>query len=519
MNILQRRMFQKGGEATPSFTLVDPGRSITREEMTGFGAGIGGGRDPLAATLMSAKKTELMDIVADETGQLYGKEGDRLIPIDMAMGRTPREALLNMEKEMGIESLRNNAMLAATLLPAGRLLGGGTSKVRDFFYKPSSADFTVTPGGVASAVTIGDKITGPGKTALFGLGAGSLYLGAEGLKDAAVTTPDEIAASLEEIESSKPKESSTEVAAKITDDKIVEVKNSEVTTEDPTGVQDETDVLVASEAEEPKTFQTTIFQNPNFVRLIRNLSAGLATSESMAEGLAKGAASAASERFLADQEEIKRLADLKAAEGKSFEEIQEFILKEKIKNIPTKKEQADAKVELANFADAFAEADTSEQLFGAVLEIASKNDISGLGPVSSSLFKEYVRRPLGAKVPLTARERAIKILEQISNGQIKTITGESGRTISNNDRKIARELVGNLRNPLVSEEDVLARISLQLTTVAQRKKKAKNQYDAYAAFFSENGLQIPIQLTTDKINTSFGSPQAGRVRIKLSPTQ
>lgn len=515
-------MFQGGGEATPKFTLVDPGRSITREEMTGFGAGIGGGRDPLAATLMSAKKTELMDIVADETGQFYGKEGDRLIPIDMAMGRTPREALLNMEKEMGIDSLRNNAMLAATLFPSGKIiqgLGKGSSKIGSLFYKPSAADFTVTPGGVASAVTIGDKITAPGKTALLGLGAGSLYLGAEGLKDAAITTPDEIATDLEEIEASKPKESSTEVAAKITDDKIVEVKNSEVITEDPTEKESETDVLVESEAEKPKTFQTTIFQNPNFIRLLRNISAGLATSDSMAEGLAKGAAAAAEERFLADQEEIKRLADLKAAEGKSFEEIQEFILKEKIKNIPTKKEQADAKVELANFADAFAEADTSEQLFGAVLEIASKNDISGLGPVSSSLFKEYVRRPFGAKVPLTARERAIKILEQIANGQIKTITGESGRTISNNDRKIARELVGNLRNPLVSEEDVLARISLQLTTVAQRKKKAKNQYDAYAAFFSENGLQIPIQLTTDKIDTSLGSPQAGRVRIKLSPTQ
>ena len=126
---------------------------------------------------------------------------------------------------------------------------------------------------------------------------------------------------------------------------------------------------------------------------------------------------------------------------------------------------------------------------------------------------------MGGKIPLTARERAIKILEQIANGQIKTITGESGRTISNNDRLIAKELVGNLKNPLVSVEDVIARINLQLTTVAQRKKKAKDQYDAYATFFTENGLQIPIQLTTDKIDTSFGLPQAGRVRIKLPPKQ
>jgi hypothetical protein len=511
MNILQRRMFQKGGEATPSFTLVDPGRSITREEMTGFGAGIGGGRDPLAATLMSAKKTELMDIVADETGQLYGKEGDRLIPIDMAMGRTPREALLNMEKEMGIESLRNNAMLAATLLPAGRLLGGGASKVRDFFYKPSSADFTVTPGGVASAVTIGDKITGPGKTALFGLGAGSLYLGAEGLKDAAVTTPDEIAASLEEIESSKPKESSTEVAAKITDDKIVEVKNSEVTTEDPTGVQDETDVLVASEAEEPKTFQTTIFQNPNFVRLIRNLSAGLATSESMAEGLAKGAASAAAERAAEEQAFAEREFEMEKLETQAIADLEKERLKKQLdmgKDFRTK--QAEYETDLSN---ASFEYETSDLVIAGIKrarKLVETGKATGIGPIAG----EYGRRALaftGADIPLTIREQAKSEINDIINGNIKDLTGESGRTISNLDRQVAANLVGNI-DFFADKQTVLKKLALAESRARNRRENAYNNYLAAKKPFENVGYKIPSRFDVLAQQTQ---PDEQRVRLQL----
>jgi len=513
MNILNRRMFQEGGEATPSFSIVDPGKK---------GSYFGGSQ--YLGVVPKTTRSETFDIVQDDTGQFYADDGQFLIPIDMRYGNTPREALKNEEMEKGIQSLVNRGITAASLIALKRPITSTSKGIGGMFYKPKpkGVDFVITPAGIEVATS---KLTPLSKTLLTGAGLGGAYLSGDVLADAAVTTPDEevemqttddIAESLNELSSQPSIKTSTEVAEETSTEPSVEVKNSKVTTEED---EDEVGKIIEGETTPPKNYQASFLGNPNFIGLLRNLSKGLATSETMYEGLALGAAGAAEERFLTEQAEIKRLADLKAAEGKSFEEIQEFILKEKIKNIPTKKEQADAKVQLAEFADAYAEADTSEQLFNNVLEIASKEDITGLGPVASSLFKEYIQRPLGGKVPLTARERAIKILEQIANGQIKTITGESGRTISNNDRLIAKELVGNLKNPLVSVEDVMARISLQLTTVAQRKKKAKDQYDAYATFFTENGLQIPIQLTTDKIDTSFGLPQAGRVRIKLPPKQ
>jgi len=512
MNILQRRMFQEGGEATPNFTLVDPGRSITREEITGFGAGIGGGRDPLAATLMSAKKTELMDIVADETGQLYGKEGDRLIPIDMAMGRTPREALLNMEKSSGFDNLINTALTAGSIALLKRPVGAGVSGVGKMFYKPSATNFTVTPGGVASAITAADKITGLGKATLGAAALGTTLAAGEGLKDVAITTPDEIAAGLEEIESSKPKESSTEVAAKITDDKIVEVKNSEVTTEDPTGVQDETDVLVASEAEEPKTFQTTIFQNPNFVRLIRNLSAGLATSESMAEGLAKGAASAAAERAAEEQAFAEREFEMEKLEAKAEDDLQKELLKKQLdmgKDFRAK--QAEYETDLSN---ASFEYDTSDAVIGAIKEArryVQTGNVTGLTP----LIGEYIRKAkafvgAGGK-KLTDREIAKNLINDIINGNIKELTGESGRTISNLDRQVAANLIGAI-DWKADQATVLQKLELAEERARKKKENSYKNYLAARKPFENAGYRVPSRFD---ILSQQVQPEGERVRLQL----
>ena len=512
MNILQRRMFQEGGEATPNFTLVDPGRSITREEMTGFGAGIGGGRDPLAATLMSAKKTELMDIVADETGQFYGKQGDSLIPIDMSMGRNPREALLNMEKSSGFDRLINTALTAGSIGLLRRPVGAGVSGVGKMFYKPSATDFAVTPGGVATAVTAADKITGLGKATLGAAALGTTLAAGEGLKDVAITTPDEIAAGLEEIESSKPKESSTEVAAKITDDKIVEVKNSEVTTEDPTGVQDETDVLVASEAEEPKTFQTTIFQNPNFVRLIRNLSAGLATSESMAEGLATGAASAAAERAAEEQAFAEREFEMEKLETQAIADLEKERLKKQLdmgKDFRTK--QAEYETDLSNAAFEY---DTSDAVIKAIKDAATlvrTGDVTGLGPLMQEYYRKAIAFLPGKDPELTTREVAKNLINDIINGNIKELTGESGRTISNLDRQVAANLIGAI-SWNADQSTVLQKLDLALKRATQRKENSYKNYLAARKPFENAGYKVPSRFD---ILSQQVQPEGERVRLQL----
>ena len=505
-------MFQEGGEATPSFTIVDPGRSITRSEMTGFGAGIGGGRDPLASTLMSATKTELMDIVSDDTGQLYGKEGDKLIPIDMTMGRSPREALLNMEKASGFDRLINTALTAGSLALLRRPIGAGASGVGKMFYKPSATDFAVTPGGVASAVTAADKITGLGKATL---GAGTLGVtlaAAEGLKDAAITTPDEIATALEEVEALKPKNSSVGDNEKVTDEKTVQIKNSEVTSKNKTEQKDEIDKLIESEPEEQKTFQTTIFQNPNFIRLIRNISAGLATSDSMAEGLAKGAAAAATERAAEEQAFAEREFQMEKLNAQATADLEKEYIKKQLdmgKNFRTK--QAEYETDLSNAAFEY---DTSDAVIAAINEAATlvrTGDVTGLSPLLKEAYRKTVAFFPSQDPKLTTREVAKNLINDIINGNIKELTGESGRTISNLDRQVADKLVGVI-NWNADQSTVLQKLDLALKRASKKKENSYKNYLAARAPFENAGYKVPSRFD---ILAQQTQPDGQRVRLQM----
>ena len=516
MNILQRKMFQEGGEATPNFTLVDPGRSITREEMTGFGAGIGGGRDPLAATLMSAKKTELMDIVADETGQLYGKQGDRLIPIDMAMGRTPREALLNMEKSSGFDNLINTALTAGSIALLKKPVGAGVSGVGKMFYKPSATDFTVTPGGVASAVTAADKITGLGKATLGAAALGTTLAAGEGLKDVAITTPDEIDKQLKEVEGITEVPTTKEGIAQFLEeqglsDSVIK-KAEEKTEEERKEAAEEVEELVESEAEEPRTFQTTIFQNPNFIRLIRNISAGLATSESMAEGLATGAASAAAERAAEEQAFAEREFQMEKLGAQATADLEKELLKKQLdmgKDFRTK--QAEYETDLSNAAFEY---DTSDAVIKAIKDAATlvrTGDVTGLGPLAGEYWRKAIAFLPGKDPELTRREVAKNLINDIINGNIKELTGESGRTISNLDRQVAANLIGAI-SWNADQSTVLQKLDLALKRATQRKENSYKNYLAARKPFENAGYKIPSRF--DILSQQI-QPEGERIRLQL----
>ena len=143
MNIFNRKMFQQGGEATPNFSIVDPGKTLTPPRFST--------RDTLYFSTPQIV-SESFDIVQDETGQFYGQLGESVIPIDMAYGNTPREALRNMEKERGIQELRNTAITGLGLLALRKPISATGSRIGSAFYKPKGpADFVAGPAGVQIA--------------------------------------------------------------------------------------------------------------------------------------------------------------------------------------------------------------------------------------------------------------------------------------------------------------------------------------------------------------------------------
>ena len=244
----------------------------------------------------------------------------------------------------------------------------------------------------------------------------------------------------------------------------------------------------------PKRNFAQFTRSPDFLRFVRNIGKGLTTTGQLGQGIALGAAGAAEEKYA---EEVAA----RAAQSKSSD-FAEFIAKEKIKNTSGSK-IAEQTTKLAESINDIEQGEASIELFSSVKQIMANAEITGVGAIAGALWAQAKGfMPGGSQEPTTPRERAIVILEQISNGNIKTITGESGRTISDVDRKIAEKLVGSLKNPLTRETEVLERIEAQITSINQRTNTARNKYSAISLYFTENGLKVPLQ------PRSFGVPTA-----------
>ena len=244
----------------------------------------------------------------------------------------------------------------------------------------------------------------------------------------------------------------------------------------------------------PKRNFAQFTRSPDFLRFVRNIGKGLTTTGQLGQGIALGAAGAAEEKYA---EEVAA----RAAQSKSSD-FAEFIAKERIKNTSGSK-IAEQTTKLAESINNIEQGEASIELFSSVKQIMANAEITGVGAIAGALWAQAKGfMPGGSQEPTTPRERAIVILEQISNGNIKTITGESGRTISDVDRKIAEKLVGSLKNPLTRETEVLERIEAQITSINQRTNTARNKYSAISLYFTENGLKVPLQ------PRSFGVPTA-----------
>ena len=246
--------------------------------------------------------------------------------------------------------------------------------------------------------------------------------------------------------------------------------------------------------EAPKRNFAQFTRSPDFLRFVRNIGKGLTTTGQLGQGIALGAAGAAEEKYA---EEVAA----RAAQSKSSD-FADFMARERFKNTSGSK-IAEQTTKLAESINDIEQGEASIELFSSVKQIMANAEITGVGAIAGALWAQAKGfMPGGSQEPITPRERAIVILEQIANGNIKTITGESGRTISNVDREIAEKLVGSLKNPLTRETEVLERIEAQIRSINQRTNTARNKYDAISLYFTENGLKVPLQ------PRSFGVPTA-----------
>jgi len=264
-------------------------------------------------------------------------------------------------------------------------------------------------------------------------------------------TPDNISKQLEDLEKTSPPadtvtedvEAEEEIATTTeeTTEEVVEEKPEGAVAEDVVATTEETVTETKPEVVPAGDFQRAgnVFSNPNFVRFVANLSKGLATSEDMASGLAKGAALAAEERGLRDLEQQK------------FNQELQLELIDKMD--AGKMDLTDAKkvYDLNNTANTAAQSfQNSTSTLALIKEL--ENVLKSKNPTSLSSFTKDILEKAGVALgqdktgsiedfkKLSSTEQARKLSTLISQANIREILGESGRTISNFDRQIVQDL-------------------------------------------------------------------------------
>ena len=248
-------------------------------------------------------------------------------------------------------------------------------------------------------------------------------------------TPTAVKAAAEEVATEEAAVEEAPVVEAVAEEAVVEeTKAEEVVTEEPL-TETKPEVVPAGDFQKAGN----IFSSPNFIRFAANLSKGLATSEDMASGLAKGAALAAEERGLRDLEQQKLDQEIELEFIKKFGD-------DAMKPTDAAKIR-DTNKELTEQIKLFQKSQNNVKQVDEVISIIESGGATGLSGLAGKLITEAATA-LG-KGPkdwanVDARSRADAILKVLQQENIREILGESGRTISNLDREVIKDVFGNI---------------------------------------------------------------------------
>ena len=235
---------------------------------------------------------------------------------------------------------------------------------------------------------------------------------------------------------------------------------------------------VVSAASSPEQVGS-VFNSPDFISYIANLSKGLAKSGDTASGLALGSALGAEERSLRDLEKEKgeRETFLKSLESGKMD-------------FKDRKDIYETEAKMATSILDYNNAVAAQELATSVIDFANgdKNLASFASKIGATI--DDVKSAAGIKdltkvSQLSNTKRAQIALTILTNRNIKEILGESGRTISNIDRDIAKRVVGSL-DILKLDNIATLKATLQdnIRSIVEKRNEAQRNIDASVRFLA-----------------------------------
>ena len=499
MNILQRRMFAQGDVVNPSF------------EQDPFGSGYAGGYEGSGYQpyeLIGDIEKEGDGYVATERapdGTLVKKT-----PINLALSATgdPAEAYRRQIKNEGLRAIKKTGYGISGLF-GGRALGSAAIKKfgpkitqvltsKNFFNPFTSTRSNImgpTDPSKLSSFDFGLK-TGA-KYGLFG--GASLYGLTEGQ-----TTEAEI---LEEIDKAKAagaannfdpiqtaldKEKQDDLAKKNAAKSAAEKKKAQekkeiesinALLEDLNIKQNKEKESFIEKREERKNRNTGIFLN--------EMSKAMAATDNLADGLAIGAANSSDAVMKADEaEELSYTEFLK--EQKEQKAAEALTNTDKLKIIET-------------YNTAYGEIEGNQIMLneiGTLRKLLQDNNVSGLRGYLSRLVGQG-QGFVGADLELRNAQQVANIAEFLEARMVQALLDEKGKTISDADRRLIKDLIGNIKGPTSNRATIIDKLRLIETTLAKTGTDAKKQIAILDAEYMDvfPNLQI-LKRDIDKIRGS-----------------
>ena len=237
---------------------------------------------------------------------------------------------------------------------------------------------------------------------------------------------------------------------------------------------------------------TGIFGSDRFLDFVRNVGGELVATGQIGEGLASGAAKAASER--AARELLEEEADRELDKAKKLADYQAGI--DALAGMDYKEAKALGEAESSlgqNLAD-FQKSERTLQDLDAVfddLEDLNAYGVTGWLQESMTKLAAAAGMPVGDWKKLDPRTRINSTLEVLTQASVRDILGESGKTISNLDRQIVADIFGNLTvftDPSVIKD----KLKRTRTTTVESMQRTQGELIRNLSYFTRTGETSPL---------------------------
>ena len=234
------------------------------------------------------------------------------------------------------------------------------------------------------------------------------------------------------------------------------------------------------ERKDKKERNTGIFLN--------EISKAMAGTDNLADGLAIGAANSSDAIMKADE-----------AEELSFAE---FLKEQKEEKAAGALKESDKLKIIETYNTAYGEVEGNQIMLneiGTLRELLQDNNVTGLRGYLSRLVGQG-EGFVGADLELRDAQQVSSIAEFLEARMVQALLDEKGKTISDADRKLIKDLIGNIKGPTSNRATIIDKLRLIESTLAKTGTDAKKQIEILDAEYMEAfpNLQI-LKRDIDKI--------------------